>query len=426
MPVTTIGGRQRETERLAAVLRHAEATVDALGLETAGCAGSSAEDQGFFTRTKVAAETSLLLLAAHRARLGPAVDATVRRIGTRLASAARSPELLTWVRLRPHILPELSVPHLVLATLGLPDSAFSTALVRAAEATSVAPTERLPWKQIERCWQHAMGAPVPVAPLAPHLAATALAARQDALFATREEAYAFTHALIYHTDFGTRQPPAPRPAAEIAEDAAALLARCLDEDDFDLAAEALFTWPYLRLPWDATAAFGLHVLRAVDGEVGFLPSMTLSGEHFAGLTGAAARRYFYAESYHTAYVMGLLTAATLAPGIETCPEPTAAPHLAGAADALLALLPPAAYPRQWEPIARALPADQRGALVPLLGDVAVRRAVRGSDFARVREIVTVVLDSGAPPGTATVQGAELVLRLGAPWMAAQHDLAGLR
>ena len=410
MPVTTKGGRQRETERLAAVLGHAEATVDALGPG----AGGPADDQGFFTRTKVAAETSLLLLAAHRARLGPTVDAAVRRIGRRLTAAARSPELLTWVRLRPHILPELSVPHLVLDALGLPDSAFSAALARAAEATSVDPAERLPWKQIERCWHYAMGAPASTEPVPPQLAATALAARQDALFATREEAYAFTHALIYHTDFGTRQPATPRPAAELAEDAAALLARCLDEDDFDLAAEALFTWPYLRLPWDATSAFALRVLREVEDSAGFLPSMTLSQEHFVGLTGDAARRYFYAESYHTAYVMGLLTAAALAPGVETCPPPASAGHLAGAADRLLDLLPSSPHPRRWEPIARALPPAQRGALVPFLGDVAVRRAVRGSDFALVHRIVTMLLDSDAPPGTATVQAAELALRLGAP------------
>lgn len=309
MPVATIAGRQRETERLAAVLGHAEATLDALGLDAAERGG----DLGFFTRTKVAAETSLLLLAAHRARLGTSTDAVIQRIGRRLCAAARSPELLAWVRLRPHILPELAVPHLVLATLGLPDAAFSAALARAAAGTSVAPAERLPWKQIERCWQVELGAPTPSAPVAPHVAATALAARQDALFATREEAYAFTHALIYHTDFGTRQPPTPRPPAELAQDAAGLLARCLDEDDFDLAAEALFAWPYLRRPWDATAAFGLHVLRLVDDEVGFLPSMTLSQDHFATLTGDDARRYFYAESYHTAYVMGLLTAATLSP-----------------------------------------------------------------------------------------------------------------
>lgn len=407
MSNNSIGGRQREVERLAAVLGHAEATLDALELDT-----GEHSHEGFFTRTKLAAETSLLLLATHRARLGPAMDDTVQRIGSRLTAAARSTELLTWVQLRPHILPELAVPHLVLSAVGLPDEGFDAALSHAAQTTSVAPTERLPWKQVERCWQHELGAPTGRPPLPARLEATALAARQDALFATREEAYAFTHALIYHTDFGQRQPALPRPDGDLVEDAASTLARCLDEDDFDLAAEVLFTWPYLRQPWDATSAFGLRLLRAVDDEVGFLPSMTLNQERFRELDGAEARRYFYTESYHTVFVLGLLTAATLSPGIETSPAPLVDPHLGGVADELFELMPPAEHPRQWEQVARALPAAERGALVPMLGDIAVRRAVRHSDFRRIRAIAETVLDSGATAGTATIQGAELVLRLG--------------
>ncbi|AQP44097.1 DUF6895 family protein [Tessaracoccus flavus] len=407
MSVNSIRGRQREEQRLAAVLGHAEATLDALELDTGK---HSHED--FFTRTKLAAETSLLLLATHRAQLGPGMDERVRRIGSRLTAAARSIELLTWVQLRPHILPELSVPHLVLSAVGLPDEDFAAALAHAAQTTSVAPTERLPWKQIERCWQHDLGAPACLPPLAARLEATALAARQDALFATREEVYSFTHALIYHTDFGHRQPGLPRPAGDLVEDAGSALARCLDDDDFDLAAEVLFTWPYLRQSWDATSVFGLRLLRDVDDEVGFLPSMTLSQERFRELDGDAARRYFYAESYHTVFVLGLLTAATLSPGIETCPGSVAAPELAHVAEQVLDLMPAAEHHRQWEQVARDLPSVERGALVPMLGDIAVRRAVRQSDFRRVREIVETVLDSGATAGTATIQGAELVLRLG--------------
>lgn len=98
----------------------------------------------------------------------------------------------------------------------------------------------------------------------------------------------------------------------------------------------------------------------------------------------------------------------------TSPPLEVAPHLADAADRLLALLPRGPHERRWEPIARALPAAQRGALTPLLGDIAARRAVRHSDFALVRDVVEVVLDSGATPGTGTIQAAELALRLREP------------
>lgn len=401
-------GRQRETQRLAAALAHARHTVDALLTETAGGA-----EEGFFTRTKLAAETSLLLYAAHRVQAEPDLTPTIDAIATRLCAAARSPELLTWVRLRPHLLPELSVAHLVLTRLGHVDEPFAQALVDAAGTCSVDPVERLPWKQIERTWQHQMGAPGAGEPLTPSVAHTALAARQDALFATREEVYSFTHALIYHTDFGTRLPPLPRPAAALAEDASSALARCLDEDDFDLAAELLFTWPYTRQPWGPTAVFALRVLRAVDDELGFLPSMTLDADRHAELDASAARRYFLRESYHTVYVMGLLSAASLAPGVDPAPELSAPSARVSLADELWDLMPPPLQERRWPAVLQRLDAAQRAALCPMLADIGVRRAIRQGDFRRARDIITTVSDADLPLTPALQQAAEVLVRLAA-------------
>ncbi len=406
---TVLGGRRREVIRLAAVLDHADAALDTLlprGRELV--VGSD-----FFTRTKLAAETALLLHAASRADAD--LGDRLPRIAERLRYPARAPELLAWVRLRPAIIPELSVAHCVLTAFGDPDPGVDAALADAASTCSVAPIERLPWKQVERAWQAELGAPLGPHPVVVDLTATALGCRQDAVFATREEVYGLTHVLIYHTDFGHRCPPLPRPVDEVVADSGSALARCLDDDDFDLGAEVLFTWPYTRTPWSPVAAFGLHVLRRVDDEVGYLPSMTLRGEEFAGLQGEERTRYYFKEAYHTVYVMGLLAAATLAPGVETSPELAECPEGTQWAERLRDLVPRVASRPQWEDVYDGLTGAQQGALVPFLADVAVRRAVRVGEFGRLPAILsaslTALADVGLEPTPAVEQAVELLHRL---------------
>ena len=72
---------------------------------------------------------------------------------------------------------------------------------------------------------------------------------------------------LYAADFGGRAVPLPRSAGELTADVEALLAACLEHDDLDLAAELLWTWPVLDLPWSpaATFAFVARTLTAPDG-----------------------------------------------------------------------------------------------------------------------------------------------------------------
>jgi hypothetical protein len=408
-PVTA--GRRREVTRLAAALDHAVAALDVLlpaGPEM--LAGS-----GFFTRTKLAAETALLLHAASRAETDGQLTGRLRGISERLRGPARSQELLAWARLRPAIIPELSVAHRVLTAYGQPDVNFDEALDRAAATCSVAPVERLPWKQIERGWQVELGRPARPDFAAIDASATALGTRQDAIFATRDEVYGLTHALIYHTDFGHRCPPLPRALDEIVADAGSALARCLDEDDFDLGAEVLLTWPYSLTPFDPVAAFGLQVLRSIHDEIGYLPSMTLREDEYAALGEGERPAYYYKEAYHTEYVMGLLTAAILAPDVKPTPQLAECEAGVAAARRLRDQLPDRAHTPLWEESFESLTPSEQGALVPLLADVGVRRIVRSGRFsalpAFLTSAVSALADIRVPPTPAVEQGVELLSRL---------------
>lgn len=170
---TRLGGRRREAIRLDAFLDHADAALDTLLPRDRDLVVGSE----FFTRTKLAAETALLLHVAERAdadlgdRLLPIAD--------RLRHPARAPEVLAWVRLLPAIIRELSVAHRVLTAFGHPDPAIDAALADAASTCPVAPIERMPWKQVERSRRGEIGAP-----LGPHAVRVDLAATPSAAVRT--------------------------------------------------------------------------------------------------------------------------------------------------------------------------------------------------------------------------------------------------
>jgi len=71
----------------------------------------------------------------------------------------------------------------------------------------------------------------------------------DLLNGSRDDVYAFTHALMYVTDFNIRPRRLPRRRAAILAEAEAALARCLDEQDYDLGGEVLLAWPLTGRSW---------------------------------------------------------------------------------------------------------------------------------------------------------------------------------
>lgn len=143
--------------------------------------------------------------------------------------------------------------------------------------------------------------------------------------------------------------------------------------------------------------------------------MTLRSEEFAALAGEERTRYYFKEAYHTVYVMGLLAAATLAPGVETSPPLAEVPAGAAWAERLRDLVPTTVQRPQWENLFDDLTPAQQGALVPFLADVAVRRAVRVGEFGRLPAILsaslTALADLGLDPTPALEQGVDLLRRL---------------
>ena len=97
----------------------------------------------------------------------------------------------------------------------------------------------------------------------------------DILGCLRTDAYAFTHMIMYCTDFGFRNPRLPRRRAALLTEVGALLARYMDAEDYDLAGEILLAWPLMGAAGVPSAAFAF----------GFSPaSKTRSGSFHAEMS----------------------------------------------------------------------------------------------------------------------------------------------
>jgi Domain of unknown function (DUF6895) len=77
---------------------------------------------------------------------------------------------------------------------------------------------------------------------------------------------------MYVARFDQRLPRLPRPRRAILLEAESALARCLDEEDYDLSGELLLSWPLTAASWSAGATFGFRVLARVEDTAGFLPT----------------------------------------------------------------------------------------------------------------------------------------------------------
>ena len=364
---------------------------------------------GAFRPEKFISEVGLLLYAAHgSAGEDCRVREAIHRAGAALERHARSDVILAAMVLRPEDAAELAVSHVCLTQIGLPDRDFDQA-VRQLFDRGVSSVEKAPWKDLEAAWlsDKSEWAPSPQR-LNWSLGRTNLVGGFDPITAGRGDLYAVTHALIYASDFGRRAVNLPRPTGNIVSEVSSALAGRIDEDDFDLAAELLMSWSYLREPCTATFRFALDTLLSVEDLVGVLPSLTLNQSALDGLDTAERHRMIFAESYHTALVMGLLAAALLRNPLPV--ENEDAHHRAGACDVLLELLDPTSRRPLWLDALAAVPPDERDALATLVADVGLRRAVAASEMGAVVAILQTSLTFRVQPTAAMIAASDLLQR----------------
>jgi hypothetical protein len=199
-----------------------------------------------------------------------------------------------------------------------------------------------------------------------HVTQSALSRTIDLLHGSRDDIYSFTHALMYLRDFNLFPRSLPRQSECILAEAEGMLARCLDEQDYDLAGEVLLAWPLTGESWSPAAAFAFRVLYNVEKAAGFLPTPATRIDRIKDLDTDSGRKYFLAAAYHTVYVMGLLSSAALAPDRR---PPVNIPKVAvraGAFDAVSACLYPDDHQAHWQEELEKLEPAERESLAGFL------------------------------------------------------------
>jgi hypothetical protein len=233
----------------------------------------------------------------------------------------------------------------------------------------------------------------------------------DLLHGTKDDMYAFTHALMYAADFNTSSWKLPREREEIINEAEAMLARCLDEQDYDLAGEILLTWPLTGKSWSPASIFALRVLTSVEDKVGFLPSPATNMETLQKLEGNDKKKYLCATTYHTAYVMGLLCAVSLQN--ERMPSNHIPTHFleAGSANKILHFLDQDAHDRHWLDEFKKLTNPEQDSLAGFLLNIALARNIQNKQYATAYELIRTGYGLGIANTPMASQAAELLQRL---------------
>ena len=396
---------------LVAAVRH-EAQTEHRGRQDPD-ASDAPRGAGPLVVAKVVAEATMLLrCAAFLRHTDDEVAGLFDELARRLIPYARRESVLVSLCREPARALDNAAAHIHLSALGYHDQPFDRLLTEILKDEDVG-GERVPNHDLERQWLRNIWSGVSHGPMvdAGLLDRTCIARPLDALGSSTSDLYAFTHVVLYASDMGRNPIKLPRAASEIVADAEAGLAAAIDAENFDLAAELLWTWPMLGLPWSPAAIFCFGLLAEVQDRNGFLPGPGYSARNCADLPEDERDDYVLRTSYHANFVMGFLCLAALQSGLS---PPVALPSKWLSARAIVSIMPLLnANSRNsgWHNRFMGLAAGCRGSLAEFVLTIVLRRARAAHDLELVRDGLGVALRCGLTEGPSVRQSLDLLRRV---------------
>jgi hypothetical protein len=349
---------------------------------------------------KAGGELAMLLRLAKRALPNEEDAEEIRSLARDLAPLARSPHVYRSLLLRPSRAPMHALAHFCLVELGVPDEKLDRVGRLALRSSVCAANERVPYRMLDAAWtRHLVFGDAELDH--PAISLSPLGAGVDLLEASTNDAYAFTHALPYATDFGRIPLPGNLDRHNLLGVAEALAVKALDEDDLDLLSELLMAPAILRLSWTPTLAFAWGVLERVWQEFGFVPGPGLpppSGNE----TRTQAVRRVLGTVYHTTFAAGLCCATLIA--CESVPPEVKCTRAGGSER------PPgkgSAWKVNWDGCSR----QTQESLIFLSLAFSLRRAIEDVDLVRVREVLRSAAGVGIMEHPLFIQALELLERV---------------
>ncbi len=396
-------------------LRHALEIADQAVQHLADSGYSdSLQPENNFPPDKLLAETAFLLLAAAAASPTAELELQIARLAQRLIPLARSNRVLFTLTLHPALALDYAHAHICLSRLGYPDPLFDKHLLRVLGSRVVFSRERVPYRMLELAWARQTWRSAVLCSGDSNDSRsldTILNHSIDIFGASAEDIYALTHAVMYLRDFNLSPQPLPRPRWILLAEAEGLLARAIDQHDYDIAAELLMAWPLTGKKWSSGASFAFAVLAHIEDEAGYLPAASTRLNRIERLRGAKRKRYVLATAYHTAYVMGILCAVALQPGRLPPATIRNSSCISGSVERISPFLADDSHTRHWAaPFAR-LSSEEQNALSPFLLSIALHRATSRRDFCMVGSLLKLASSLGLSDSPTCSQAAELLDRL---------------
>jgi hypothetical protein len=348
---------------------------------------------------KATGELAMLLRLAKRALPNEADVKEIRELAQELSPFARAPHIYRSLIMRPSRASVYALSHLCLVELDVPDQRFDKVARLALGSSVCAANERVPYRILDAAWtRHLAFGDAELDHPAIYL--SPLGVGVDLLESSTDDAYAFTHALPYATDFGRIPLPANLHHHLLLGIAEALAVKALDEDDLDLLAEVLMAPAILRLGWTPTLTFAWEVLDRVWAEYGFVPGPGLPPPANNETRTQTVRRVL-GTVYHTTFAAGLCCATLIGsdympPGFQPGPPGGIA-------------VPPgrgAAWKINWNASSQLV----QESLAFLSLGFSLRRAIDTVDLVGIREILKVAAQIGLLEHPLFLQALELLER----------------
>lgn len=368
--------------RLCSVLDIAKLTVEHLAAE-----GFSHPDDSDnkIQPEKIIGETAYLMLSASYLATNTNIKYKLHELAAILIPYARNDKTLVNICLHPALAFDYAYAHICLTKLGYPDHKFEALLAATLTASCHNGHERTPYRMIEQAWIKKIWNKgyKSVDKITSY---TLVANPIDLINGTRDDMYAFTHALVYVSDLYNGAAILPRATEAILDEADVMLAKCMDEQDYDLTGELLLSWPYVNHCWSATSIFAFNVIADIEDTCGFLPSPTIQNNIPPSVENVNRKKYLYASAYHTIYVMGLLCSAILRYNRNPPKRISKTDMKPGSAEKILPFLINNGNPH-WMPIFGRLSVHEQDAIAPFLFNIAIFRNIRYEEYGKVYEIL---------------------------------------
>lgn len=260
-----------------------------------------------FIAQKILSEIAWLLLVCERAPELPAsIRGTVDRIGETLNHLLRDDANLTLAMKNSQHATSFAIAHFALTQLGYADDFWDTMIRRTLSGADS--KERYPYRILERLWVMSLYGIPPNLSQETVTQLSILSNDAHPLTMTDSDAYAYTHAPMYLTDFGRQPLPQGMDVGHIRETINSAIAWQLVQRNYDLLGEFVLVSLLVSHEISDESAYGISTFFSVWDELGFLPSPSFDEGTFSRLPAAERPAYAFSELYHTNLVAGLLCA----------------------------------------------------------------------------------------------------------------------